>query len=144
MERLMFGWDFEDEIWSRFVFELVIWPKEVTLARWTQPSGPLCLWQCLYSCGFKSSSSLFLTVRESFQVGLEILSAYNVPPPPTHSFRHNCFAKEYQRILQAIKNRALEGKQTLGLINKIWTGTLSLTNSYKQVWNDFSEHFTFS
>ena len=30
-----------------FVFELVIWPQEVTLARWTQPSGPLCLWQCL-------------------------------------------------------------------------------------------------
>ena len=26
------------EIWSRFVYELVIW---------TQPSGPLCLWQCL-------------------------------------------------------------------------------------------------
>ena len=29
-----------------FVFELVIWPQEVTLARWTQPSGPLRLWQC--------------------------------------------------------------------------------------------------
>ena len=46
MERLMFGWDFEvdpcrdseDKIWSRFLFELLIW---------TQPSGPLCLWQCL-------------------------------------------------------------------------------------------------
>ena len=42
----IFGWDFEDELWSRFVFELVIWPQEGTLARWTQPSGPLCLWQC--------------------------------------------------------------------------------------------------
>ena len=29
---------------SRFV----IWPQEVTLARWTQPSGPLCLWQCFH------------------------------------------------------------------------------------------------
>ena len=45
VEMLMFGWDFEvdagrdseDEIWSRFVFEIVIL---------TQPSGPLCLWQC--------------------------------------------------------------------------------------------------
>ena len=27
----------------------LIWPQEVTLARWTQPSGPLCLWQCLWS-----------------------------------------------------------------------------------------------
>ena len=41
----MFGWDNEVNaesifwIWSRFVYELVIW---------TQPSGPLCLWQCLY------------------------------------------------------------------------------------------------
>ena len=33
------------ESW-RFVFELVIWPKEVTLVSRTQPSGPLCLWQC--------------------------------------------------------------------------------------------------
>ena len=33
----MFGRDSEDETWSRFLFELVIW---------TQPSGPLCLWQC--------------------------------------------------------------------------------------------------
>ena len=31
-------------MWSRFV----IWPQEVTLARWTQPSGPLCLWQCFF------------------------------------------------------------------------------------------------
>ena len=38
--------DSEDEMWSRFVFDLVKWPQEVTLARWTQPSGPLCLWQC--------------------------------------------------------------------------------------------------
>ena len=36
----MLGRDSEDEIWSRFVFELVIW---------TQPSGPLCLWQCFVS-----------------------------------------------------------------------------------------------
>ena len=33
-------------MWSRFVVELVTWPQEVALARWTQPSGPLCLWQC--------------------------------------------------------------------------------------------------
>ena len=37
--KMMLGRDSEDEIWSRFVFELVIR---------TQPSGPLCLWQCFY------------------------------------------------------------------------------------------------
>ena len=46
--KLMLGRDSEDEIWSRFMFELVIWLQEVTLARWTQPSGPLCLWQCFH------------------------------------------------------------------------------------------------
>ena len=35
--KMMLGRDSEDELWSRFVFELVIR---------TQPSGPLCLWQC--------------------------------------------------------------------------------------------------
>ena len=52
----MFGWDFllmlsqdsEDEMWSRFMFELLTWLQEVTLARWTQPLGPLCLWQCFF------------------------------------------------------------------------------------------------
>ena len=40
------------EIWLRFVFEFVIWPQEVTLVRWTQSSGPLCIWQCLSHCMF--------------------------------------------------------------------------------------------
>ena len=44
--KLMQGRDSED-VRSRFVFELVIWPKEVILVSRTQPSGPLCLWHCL-------------------------------------------------------------------------------------------------
>ena len=48
--KLMLGRDSEDEIWSRFVFEFMIWPQDVTLVRWTQSSGPLCLWQCLGLC----------------------------------------------------------------------------------------------
>ena len=44
----MLGRDYEDEIWSRFVQELVIWPKEVTQVTRTQSSDPLCLWQCFY------------------------------------------------------------------------------------------------
>ena len=50
----MLSRDSEDEMWSRFVFELVIWLQEVTLARWTQPSGPLCLWQCFQVCLYNS------------------------------------------------------------------------------------------
>ena len=54
---LIFGWCFEVAAWSRLwrlnlikiSWELVIWPKEVTLVSRTQPSGPLCLWQCLYN-----------------------------------------------------------------------------------------------
>ena len=46
--KLMLGRYSEDEIWSRFLFELVRWPKQVTFASWTQPSNLLCLWQCLF------------------------------------------------------------------------------------------------
>ena len=50
----MLSRDSEDKMWSRFV----IWPQEVTLARWTQPSGPLCLWQCFnYGGGFALQAS---------------------------------------------------------------------------------------
>ena len=46
---LMFAWDFEvdasSRFWSRFVFDILLWPKQVTLMCWTQPLGPLCLWQ---------------------------------------------------------------------------------------------------
>ena len=45
--KLLLGWDYDDELCSRFFWELVKWPKEVTLVTRTQPSGPLCLWQCL-------------------------------------------------------------------------------------------------
>ena len=40
------------KFYSRFVFELVIWPQQITLARWTQPSCPLCLWQCFETASF--------------------------------------------------------------------------------------------
>ena len=52
--KLMLNWDSENEIWSRFVQELVIW---------TQLSGPLCLWQCF---SFAIESSLSPTTEEGF------------------------------------------------------------------------------
>ena len=51
--KLLLGRDYKDEIWSIFVWELVIRPKEVTLVTRTQPSGPLCLWQCFSGNGSK-------------------------------------------------------------------------------------------
>ena len=54
----MLSRDSEDKMWSRFVFE------KVTLARWTQPSGPLCLWQFLIHGGSlfpsRSAKRLFI------------------------------------------------------------------------------------
>ena len=38
----------KDEIWSRVVFELVIWPKQVTMVSWTEPFGsvvPLAMFE---------------------------------------------------------------------------------------------------
>ena len=45
--KFMLGRYSEDENRSRFMFVLVMWPKQVTLVSWSQPSGPLCLWQYL-------------------------------------------------------------------------------------------------
>ena len=51
-EMLLFGWNFEVSAWSRLWRRNLIcfWTCDVThyvtLLRWTQPSGPLCLWQC--------------------------------------------------------------------------------------------------
>ena len=85
---LMFGWDFllmlsrdsEDEMWSRFMFELLIWLQEVTLARWTQPSGPLCLWQCLllfftFWITFSLDSLVLICLKNSCQFNLSDFSA---------------------------------------------------------------------
>ena len=47
--------DSEDKMWSRFV----IWPQEVTLVRWTQSSGPLCLWQCFDIMATKKSAIIW-------------------------------------------------------------------------------------
>ena len=44
----LFTYFFNNDPEVRFVFELVIWPIEVTLVSRTQPSGPLCLWQCFH------------------------------------------------------------------------------------------------
>ena len=49
----MLSRDSEDQIWSRVVFELVIW--------WTQPWGPLCLWQCL-KLDLSTNSHFFTTL----------------------------------------------------------------------------------
>ena len=44
--KLLLGWDYDDELCSRFFWELMKWPKEVTLVTRTHLSGPLCLRQC--------------------------------------------------------------------------------------------------
>ena len=48
------------------MFELVIWSQVVTLIRWTQPSGPLCLWQC-----FKYLCYILNTKEKRFHLGSE-------------------------------------------------------------------------
>ena len=61
-------------VWSSFVFELVIWPKKVSR---TQPSGPLCLWQCFFvtplifcnTSGFWPMTSLWAAVTSKPRLG---------------------------------------------------------------------------
>ena len=46
------------------MFELVIRPKQVTLVRFTQLSGPLCLWQCLVLRIALTRSATYLIMSE--------------------------------------------------------------------------------
>ena len=62
------------KICSRFVFELVIWPQEVTLARWTQPSGPLCLWQCFYITYTPTVLFYPAVLVASFFIGIKVVA----------------------------------------------------------------------
>ena len=66
---LMFcrGYEVESHVWLRFLVDvesrfwrwnsinICVWTCNMTLARWTQPSGPLCLWQCFHSLLFWNS-----------------------------------------------------------------------------------------
>ena len=47
----MLGRDSEHKVWSRFVSEFVLWPKQVTLLSWTEPSGPCTFGNVLF-CSF--------------------------------------------------------------------------------------------
>ena len=75
--KLVLGQDSED-VWSKFVQELVIWPKEVTLVSRTQPSGPLCLWQCL-KCKIRFIYGSVSAGREKWP--FNVLFFFKVEPP---------------------------------------------------------------
>ena len=70
----------------------MIWPKQVTLKSWTQPSSPLCLWQC--SQNWKEN----MRCMQNFAIPTQIMNesaqcicteslSNPVPPmfPPTHT-----------------------------------------------------------
>ena len=52
VEMLMFGWDFKVNAYLRFwncnTYVQDLWTVNCDLVIWTQPSGPLCLWQCFF------------------------------------------------------------------------------------------------
>ena len=68
----MLGQDSEDEIWSRFVFELVIW---------TQPSGPFCQelfltrWSLRWSCYHWRFYPTKLLLASSINSGASVISS---------------------------------------------------------------------
>ena len=102
----MFGWEFllmlsrdsEDEMWSRFMLELLIWLQEVTLARWTQPSGPLCLWQCFLKIPIIHSKKYSFFWKRSYRPGLSTYGdgGGGLPYEPNleSSIRRHPFRKE--------------------------------------------------
>ena len=71
----------------------MIWPQEATLVRWTQPSGPLCLWQCF--------------VHISKQTNIILCLAIN---PTQLSVKFICFLKNLIRLIEVQQSSlGLEG-----------------------------------
>ena len=79
----------------------MIWPKEVTLVSRTQPSGPLCLWQCFLYCWQIRNNSVIIFLCQGFAFGmchillsskccLPHLGAHPVPRSRTAG-KHICF-----------------------------------------------------
>ena len=53
----------------------MIWPKEVTLVSRTQPSGPLCLWQCLNLKIVSRDVLIEVSDSNTYRVKLDILGS---------------------------------------------------------------------
>ena len=122
--KLMLGRDSEDETWSRFMFELVIWPQVVTLIRWTQLSGPLCLWQCfvflyqkkIWVQDVKAIISLGPQLSPDFRLGeaigfceqdkaacFQILFAFIAKGSPLTRMRGGCVGTQLDRMWRLVE-----------------------------------------
>ena len=105
----MLSWD---EIWSRFVRQFTIWPKEVNMVSRTQPSGPLCLWQCLIntyqmSCHkalvWSQVSKHFITKYSQVPVLLHLSGCQLRLQHQLHLWRTLLVRKHFQRWLKVTK-----------------------------------------
>ena len=111
-----------------FVFELVIWPQEVTLARWTQPSGPLCLWQCFFYA--PSLNSFIVCVRKcSFRTPHPaptlFLGGYPYLDLANFSSQGGCW-KNFKSVISKMLNLYTERDRTV---------FCTLPNPLKRVWS---------
>ena len=93
---VMFGWDFEVDARFRFwrcLIKICVWTcdmtQEVTLVSRTQPSGPLCLWQCFY---LSSDAQLSLwwnqlcghLIKQSRSLSENRAPGWETSPPSNH------------------------------------------------------------
>ena len=126
--------DSEDEMCSRFVPELVIWPQEVILARWTQPSGPLCLWQCYFN------------IEESSQFHSDMNVLFSLSK---FGFNHlHFFFMPIHRVSEKVLFQKFQGLDRLDCFGILWTVSHHC-NHFGQFWiileccNDRKQTITF-
>ena len=88
---LMFGWDWvdaESRFWRWNSFKICVWTCNITLARWTQPLGPLCLWQCFNAILMSKAQLRWVKIS----VQNETKSA---PHHTTHIYIYVCTAESF-------------------------------------------------
>ena len=83
-----------------------MWHKEVTLVRWTQPSGPLCLWQCfkiceLWTCDKNSTLGSILPLAMFHCIRFAVLSTlryYECSTPSSQELNGSIFQRLWVRL----------------------------------------------
>ena len=97
----------------------MIWPKEVTLVTRTQPSGPLCLWQCFSSASIDiwqktwviwENGSVWSNFLDRFSAWPQKLSRRGGLGNLTRTHHASWFSLEYHQIQLCNFHIALEEK----------------------------------
>ena len=121
----------------------MIRPKEVTLVSKTQPSGPLCLWQCLHYCRQRADlQRLQGKVQQGVNKNISTFGPYlavQLDKPGQEFSLLTAIVEDDSVILNIVMEFNIEGK---ALIWKLWKKTVMVGKGLKVVTIEIIEMVT--